>query len=135
MYLLDTGVIAEIQKGDRCDRRVSAWYETVDADDLYISVLVIGEIRAGIERMRRRDRDAAESYEDWIEMIRRGFSDRILVVDDPVVQEWGRIAARVSLPVVEGLLAATASVHGLALVTRNIRDVEKGGVRCLNPFG
>ncbi len=134
MYLIDTNVISEIRKGIRCDTKVAAWFRQVRDDDLYLSVLVIGEIRQGIERVRARDPSQARALEDWLEELLAGFAERILKIDNRVAQTWGRLSPLGSFPVVDALLAATALTHGLTLVTRNLNDVERSGVRCLNPF-
>jgi len=134
MYLIDTNIISEVGKGRRCDRHVSAWYRETRDDELFLSVLVVGEIRQGIERLRPQNRQRAASLEHWLEEILASFRERILPVDERVAQIWGRINARESLPVVDSLLAATAEAHGLTLVTRNLKDIVRSGVLCLNPF-
>jgi len=134
VYLIDTNVISEIRKCRRCDPRVAMWFSRVRDDDLYLSVLVIGEIRHGIERLRARDSHQARALEDWLEELIAGFAERILKIDDRVAQAWGRLSARGSFPVIDALLAATALMHGLTLVTRNLKDVERSGARCFNPF-
>ncbi|MGA7872409.1 MAG: type II toxin-antitoxin system VapC family toxin [Candidatus Binatus sp.] len=134
MYLIDTNIISEVGKGRRCDRHVAAWYRDTRDDELFLSVLVVGEIRQGIERLRPRSRERAASLERWLEELLALFSERVLPVDERVAQIWGRINAREPLAVVDSLLAATAEAHGLTLVTRNLKDIERSGVRCLNPF-
>lgn len=134
MYLIDTNVISEIRKGRRCDPRVAAWYQRVRDDELFLSVLLLGEIRQGIKRVRTRDPRRAQALEKWLDRLVEAFAERIVPVDARVAQIWGRLSARASLPVVDALLAATAEAHDLTLVTRNIKDVERSGVRCLNPF-
>ena len=134
MYLIDTNVISEVGKGRRCDRQVAEWYRGVSDDDLFLSVLVVGEIRQGIERLRARNPRRAQTLEKWLEELLESFGDRVLPVDAKVAQNWGRLNARSSFPVVDSLLAATAEAHGLTLVTRNLKDIERSGVRCLNPF-
>jgi predicted nucleic acid-binding protein len=134
MYLVDTNVIFEVGKGRRCDPRVAAWYRRVRDDDLYLSVLVVGEIRQGVERLRARDPRHAATLEQWLEEVRESFGERVLPIDHKVAQTWGRYAACGVFPVVDALLAATAEAHNLTLVTRNLKDVERTGVRCLNPF-
>lgn len=134
MFLLDTNVISEVRKGQRCDRNVTSWYRSVDERDLYLSVLVTGEIRRGIERARPRDPDRAGVFERWLASIDIAFAGRILAVDRTVADEWGRISVGRSVPAVDGLLAATAKVHGMALATRNEADVAGLGARILNPF-
>jgi toxin FitB len=134
MYLIDTNIISEVGKGPRCNRHVAAWYRDVRDDDLFLSVLVVGEIRQGIERLRPRDRHRAAALEHWLQEILTSFGDRVLSVDERVAQVWGRMNAREPLAAVDSLLAATAEAHGMTLVTRNLKDIERSGVRCLNPF-
>jgi predicted nucleic acid-binding protein len=134
MYLIDTNIISEVGKGRRCDRHVSSWYRATRDDDLFLSVLVVGEIRQGIERLRPRNRQRAAALEHWLEELLASFGERVLPVDERVAQIWGRINAREALAAVDSLLAATAEAHGLILVTRNLQDMERSGVRCLNPF-
>lgn len=132
-FLLDTNVISEIRKS-RPHPGLARWYETVKGTELFLSVLVLGEIQQGISRLRRRDRRQAAVYETWLERLHSRFADRILPVTRDVALEWGRLNAGHPLPVVDGLLAATAAVHGLTLVTRNVEDVAQSGVALLNPF-
>lgn len=133
-YLLDTNIISELRKGDHCDPNVAAWYALVDENDLVLSALVLGEIRKGVERVRSRDAAKAWMLEAWLERVEEAFEGRILGVDAAVADQWGRISAVRSVPVVDSLLAATALVHGLTLVTRNDQDVVGLGVTVLNPF-
>ena len=134
MYLIDTNVISEVGKGRRCDRQVAEWYRGVSDDELFLSVLVVGEIRQGIERLRTRNPRRAQALEKWLDELLESFGDRVLPVDAKVAQNWGRLNARSSFPVIDSLLAATAEAHGLTLVTRNLKDIERSGVRCINPF-
>jgi len=133
-YLIDTNVISEVRKGERCDARVSAWYGEIEDDELYLSVLTIGEIRKGVERMRSRDANQAQALERWLGAVGEAFADRILPVDNSIAQEWGRMSSTRPIPVVDGLLAATAKIRGLTLVTRNDADVAGLGAKLLNPF-
>lgn len=133
-FLVDTNVISELRKGARADANVRRWFESVDEDAIFLSVLVTGEIRHGIEVIRKRDPRAASTLERWLDDVVQTHSDRVLPVDAATADEWGRLDARGSLPVVDGLLAATARVHDLTLVTRNPRDVARTGVDLLNPF-
>jgi hypothetical protein len=134
MYLIDTNVISELGKGRRCDRQVAEWYRGVHEDELFLSVLVIGEIRQGIERLRARESRRAHALENWLGELLRSFGDRVLPVDQKIAQNWGRLNAHSTFPVVDSLLAATAEAHGLTLVTRNLKDIERSGVRCVNPI-
>jgi len=133
-FLIDTNVLSEVQKGDRADPGVRDWYAKARVEDLYLSVLVLGEVRQGIERLRRRDPAQAERLEERFALIRTGFAERILPISAVIAERWGRNNVPDALPVVDGLLAATALEHGLTLVTRNVRDVERSGVSLLNPF-
>jgi predicted nucleic acid-binding protein len=133
-YLVDTNVVSEIGKGDRCDRNVAAWYAAVDPDVLSLSVLVIGEIRDGIERLRTRDPRRARLFERWLLLVVDLFADRTVGIDRRIAESWGRLNARTRLPTVDGLMAATALVHQFVVVTRNARDFARTGVPVLNPF-
>jgi predicted nucleic acid-binding protein len=101
---------------------------------LYTSVLVIGELRRGIEGIRRRDDRQAKAYENWLEQVRLAFAGRILDIDERIAEEWGRLNVPDPLPAIDGLLAATAKVHSLALATRNVADVSRTGVSTIDPF-
>lgn len=133
-YLIDTNVISELRKGDRCDPAVAEWWAKVGEDELWISALVLGEIRRGIELSRRRDPQKAKALEAWLEEVVAGFGHRVLQVDEQVADEWGRMNAIRPLPVIDALLAATARANGLIFVTRNGSDVQGVGVDILNPF-
>lgn len=133
-YLIDTNVISELRKGDRCDPAVSAWWAKVDENELWTSALVLGEIRRGIELARRHDPQKAKVLESWLEEVIYGFGDRILDVDAQVADEWGRMNAIRPLPVIDALIAATARANSLTFVTRNVSDVQGVGVDLLNPF-
>lgn len=134
-FLIDTNVISEIQKGARCDAKVAAWYATVSGDQLYLSVLVAGEIRKGVELARRSNPQRAKALETWLAGLRQVFAGRILAISDAIADEWGLLNAVRPVAVIDGLLAATAKVHKLTLVTRNTSDVAGLGVQVLNPFG
>ena len=133
-YLLDTNIISEIRKGPRCHPNVAAWYSILEKESLYLSVLVLGEIRKGIERLRRRNAWKAYEFDLWLEQLQTSFQSQILPVDIAISQEWGRFSSLHTVPVVDGLLAATATAHGLVLVTRNTQDFADLGIQLLNPF-
>ena len=132
-YLLDTNVISEARKANG-NANVKAWFASVDGSSLFLSSFVVGEIRQGVERIRRRDPQQASVYEIWLETLKRDYSERVLPVTAEVAEVWGRLNAPHPLPVVDGLLAATAQVHGLTLVTRNVTDIKRTSVPLLNPF-
>lgn len=133
-FLIDTNVISEVRKGDRCDPGVAAWWAGVAEDELWLSALVLGEIRKGVELARRRDPQKAAALEAWLGEVVSGFGDRVLPVDAGVAEEWGRMNAIRPVPVIDALLAATAKTNDLTLVTRNEADVAGLGVEVLNPF-
>lgn len=133
-YLLDTNVISELRKGERADANVTAWFADVADEEIFLSVLTIGEIRRGIESVRRRDPDSAAALDRWLNLLSEAHGDRVIPIDRAIAEEWGRISVPDPLPVVDGLLTATARVLGLTLVTRNVADVENGEVELVNPF-
>ncbi len=134
-FVLDTDVISEARKGARADAGVMRWLSSVAPEDLYVSVLVIGEIRQGIEGLRSRDPIQADHLETWLSGLRRLYADRILPIDLEIAEEWGRMNAPNPISSRDGLMAATAKVRGMTFVTRNAADVERTGARVLNPFG
>jgi len=133
-YLLDTNVASETRKGSRINAGVLAWLASVDEADLFLSVLVVGEIRKGIEQSRPNDPTKALALEGWLRGLDQNYGDRVVPITAAVADLWGRLAAIRPLSTVDGLLAATAMVHGFTLVTRNVKDVEHTGVSLLNPF-
>jgi predicted nucleic acid-binding protein len=132
-YLLDTNVISELRRKEP-DPRLLDWYYSVPSGQLFVSVLTIGEIRLGIERLRRKDLARADALERWLRGLRGNYQDRIIDIDIETAQEWGRMNVPDPLPVIDGMLAATAKVRGWTLVTRNIADVASSEVALLNPF-
>ncbi len=133
-YLVDTNVISELRKGSRCDKSVAAWWATIDEDEIFLSVLTVGEIRKGIESIRRRDARSAAALEAWLLRLISDHDDRILTIELDIAEEWGRLNVPDPLPVIDGLLAATAKVRGLTLVTRDVSDITRTGVASFNPW-
>jgi predicted nucleic acid-binding protein len=133
-FLLDTNVISELRKRDRCAPKVNAWAQRVEPNQNFLSVLVVGELRRGAILKRRSDRTAADALERWIARLMHLYGDRILPITLEIAQEWGRLSAVRSIPPEDGLLAATANVHRLTFVTRNTRNVQGLGVTVLNPW-
>jgi hypothetical protein len=133
-YLIDTNIISEVRKGARCDARVSAWYASIADEDLFLSTLVLGEIRKGVELARPSDAGKATALDRWLREVEAAFDGRVLGIDNAVSDQWGRMGAIRPVPIIDGLLAATAVTNGLTLVTRNDRDVAGLGATVLNPF-
>jgi len=133
-YLIDTNVISEIRRGTKCDANVAAWWQSVDDADIYLSVLVLGEIRKGVERARLNDPAQARALEKWLTTLVQSYGEQILPIDQAVADEWGRMSAKRPVSTIDALLAATAKVHGMTLVTRNTSDVDDLGAEVVNPF-
>ena len=133
-YLLDTNIVSEVGKRERCHPNVRRWFATLEDDAIFLSVLVVGEIRHGIELIRRRDEVAGRSLDRWLKGLERRFEERILPVTVEICERWGRIGLGQPLPPIDGLLAATAWHHGLTLVTRNTAHAKRSGAEVLNPF-
>lgn len=136
-YLLDTCLLSELVK-PRPDPSVIAWVGRQNESQLYLSALTLGELRKGVEGLedgRKRVRLA-----QWLENeLKPRFADRLLTVDEEVAERWGIVSAQASarglaVPVIDGLIAATALVHGLIVVTRNVSDVQATGTRVFNPW-
>lgn len=136
-FLLDTNVISELLKPEP-EAKVVRWIEETDESILFLSVITIGEIRKGIERLAPGSRRGR--LESWLKIdLRARFRNRILPVDESVAERWGALSAAAAakgkpLPVIDGLLAATAVHHDLMFVTRNVRDVAGTSVSTLNPW-
>jgi predicted nucleic acid-binding protein len=133
-FLLDTNIISEIRKRDRADARVARWAAKIPAKDIGTSVFVLAEIRRGIELKRRSDREQAAALDRWFLEMRHALDDRVIPVDEAVADAWARLNLPHPLPFIDGLLAATAQVHSLIVVTRNTRDMARTGVPLLDPF-
>ena len=136
-FLLDTNIISEFVR-PRPDPRVIAWADGLDETLLFLSVLTLGEIRKGVASLRSASRRA--ELDAWlVSNLRLRFADRILAIDEAVADRWGQIAGKAlsrrnPLPVIDGLLAATALHYNLTLVTRNTKDVAPTGVPVFNPW-
>ncbi|HUD82712.1 MAG TPA: type II toxin-antitoxin system VapC family toxin [Candidatus Saccharimonadales bacterium] len=132
--LLDTNVLSELRKEQRCDAGVRQWFEGTAGEELFISVLVLGEIRQGIERIHLRDPAQARALEKWLLRVATDFADRLLPVDQKVADQWGSLDLKQPVPILEAFLAATALVHGLTVVSRDEEDFRNTGVPVVNPF-
>jgi len=133
-FLLDTNVLSELRKESRCDAGVRNWVEGTAAEELYVSVLVLGEIRQGVERIRMRDQAQARALERWLQRLSTEFADRILPADERVADQWGRLGLRQPVPTLDAFLAATALVHDLTVVSRDEDGFRHTGVLMINPF-
>jgi toxin FitB len=132
-FLLDTNVVSEARKAEP-DPNVTRWLQTSGREGSYLSVLVIGEIRQGIQRLARRDRVQAAVIEDWLATIKRDFAGRVVPITLDIAEEWGRLNALDPIPAADGLMAATALVNNWTFATRNTKDLERTGVPLVNPF-
>ena len=113
---------------------MQGWFAQTPYEALFLSVLVIGELQQGIARLRRRDTTQANRLAEKLQSLESSFQDRILPITTPIARRWADNNVPDPLPLIDGLLAATAQEHGLILVTRNVRDVAPSGVATLNPF-
>jgi predicted nucleic acid-binding protein len=133
-YLLDTNVVSESRKRSP-DGRVRAWLARAPENSLHLSVLVIGELRHGTERLRSTQPARAQALAEWVDSLAAAYRDRTFAVDLEVAEWWGRLnATHGPMPAVDGLLAATAKTHGLIVVTRNVKHFERVGVPVTNPW-
>ena len=131
-FLLDANVLSDLRK-PRPNAALAQWFADQDADQLFVSVVTTGEIRQGIEQLRRRDPRRAATLNQWIADLSQFYGDRILSVDQTVADQWGRLRAMRSLPVLGAVIAATARVHRLTVVTRNETDFAGLDVLVINP--
>ncbi|HEX5000114.1 MAG TPA: type II toxin-antitoxin system VapC family toxin [Terriglobia bacterium] len=134
-WLLDTNVLSELRKGRRADARVLAWAATTLKDRHFISVLALGEIRKGIELLRTKSPSQCPAFERWLAQLQADYAEEILPVSEEIAERWGRLMAIRTLPAVDGIIAATAAVHGLTIATRNVADFKLPGIRVVDPFG
>jgi len=133
-YLLDTNVLSELRKGSRANPQALSWFQSVDESNLFINVLVMGEIRAGIERVRPSDPNQSQALERWLNGFEAAYTDRILPITTAIAGRWARISAIDRPPIMDGLMAATALENELILATRNAQDVARTGVKTIDPF-
>ena len=135
MFLLDTVVISELRKPLRQrNPNLVNWIEAVSSQDLFVSVVTIGEIERGIERQRQLNPQFATSLAAWLDVVLRTYEGRILPVDIAVARRWGRLSHQIGNKGLDLAIAATALENGLAVVTRNVADFERTGVSVLDPF-
>ncbi len=130
MYLLDTNILSELRRGSR---QAATWMDPVSSADLFVSVVTLGELSKGVALLTRKDPRSAAVLAGWLDVVRRRYRGGLLPVSDDVALEWGRLEAqRPRGP--DGLIAATAMVHRLSLVTRNVADFRDVPVQLINPW-
>lgn len=132
-YLLDTNILSETRK-KTADPKVIAFLTETDPSSFFISVLTLGELRKGVAQKMRSDAAGAQRIAEWVDGLEFSFADRIHGIDGPTARLWGELSAQRPRPVIDTLLASTAIVHQLTLVTRNVDDVSDIDVKVLNPF-
>jgi predicted nucleic acid-binding protein len=135
MFLLDTVVISEFRRPPRRrSRNVVQWIGRVASQDLFISVLTVGEIERGIERQRETDPAFSDNLLTWLDLVLRAYEGRILPVTVAIARRWGRLSHRIGNKGLDLAIAATALEHGLTVATRNVAHFAPTGVAVINPF-
>lgn len=132
-YLLDTNVVSEVRKS-RPAPVVVDWLRSAPSDAMWVSVLTLGELRRGAASLFERDEVRAAAIVGWIDRLEDQFGDRVIDVDRGVMRAWAALPRNRTLPAIDSLLVATAASRGLALVTRNVRDVAGLGVDIIDPW-
>lgn len=137
MYLIDTDVISEVRKGAKSNSGVRAFFARASAEgtDLFLSVVTVGELRQGVERIRHRgDEPQAQRLEQWLLQLTSDYADRILPIDEEIAHVWGRLRVPNPENPLDKQIAATALLHDLEVVTRNVSHYSSTGVAVSNPF-
>ena len=137
MYVLDTNVVSELRKVrvGKADVHVAQWADSVHANELYLSVITLQELEIGVLLAERRDPSQGAVLRNWLQRhVLPAFDGRVLPIDSAVAQRSARLHVPDPRPVRDGLIAATALVHGMTVVTRNVADFEPMGVALLNPW-
>jgi len=137
MYLIDTDVISELRKGEKANAGVRSFFANASRDEatLFLSAITIGELRRGVEGIRYRgDHPQATHLEQWLERLTTDFDNEILPFDELIAQVWGKLRVPDSENPLDKLIAATALIYDLTVVTGNTSHYETTGVRCVNPF-
>ena len=133
MYLLDTNVVSELRR-PRPHASLIAWLSGIAADQIFISAVTLGELQAGVENTRQQDPGRAEIIESWIDSV--ALSHNVLPMDGGAFRRWAQLMhGKPADLIADAMIAATAAVHNLTVVTRNLRDFERLGVPAFNPFG
>lgn len=132
--LVDTNVVSELKRGRKAAPPVVTWFSTLAPEDVFTSVIVLGEIRRGIELVARRDKTHADILDRWYASMRRRLGERVLSIDEAVMSTWARISVPDMLPAYDGLIAATALVHDLTVATRDVASYLRVGVPVIDPW-
>ncbi len=133
-FLLDTNVVSELRKGLRADANVIEWFDANQTSELWLSVIVVAELQRGVNLLERRDSSQSRLLQMWLDELVGAYDDRVLPITLDVATQWGAIGVPDPLPVVDGLIAATALEHDLIVVTRNVLDIGRSGARVVDPF-
>ena len=132
--LVDTNVFSELKRRRKAAAHVVAWFRQIPREELFTSVVVLGEILRGIELVARRDQRQAAELIRWYAEVRERLDDRVFAVDEAVMTIWSQISVPDMLPAYDGLIAATALVHGMMVATRNTTDYRRVGVEVVDPW-
>jgi toxin FitB len=132
-YLLDTNVLSELRRPEP-NQGVMRWYDVTADTDMHLSVMTIGEFRKGLARLRRKDPERAAALALWMDHLLVPYESRVLRVTPEIANVWGELNDPDPLPIIDAYIAATAIVHDMVLVTRNVKDFQRTGARLLNPF-
>ena len=133
-FLLDTNILSELRKGSRCDPNVSHWAAKESTRAHYISVLSLGEIRKGIELLRKKSPEKCTPLENWLQKLHTDYAHCTIAITSEISDRWGELSLIRPLPVIDSLIAATALEFGLTLATRNSKDFDGLGISIVNPF-
>lgn len=133
-FLLDTNILSELRKGARCAPNVLHWAAMESTQAHYISVLSLGEVRKGIELLRKKSPEKCIPLENWLEKLHSDYANCTIAITTEISERWGELSSRRSLPVIDSLIAATALEFGLTLATRNTKDFDGLGISIVNPF-
>ena len=132
-YLLDTVILSELRRKNR-NEKVESWFRSKSPNDLFLSVITIGEIENGIVRQEHVNPNFAHDLKIWLDGVLLHYSDRILPFSTQIARQWGRLCGELGRTDADMMIAATALGHGLVVATRNIKHFEPTGVRVMNPF-
>jgi toxin FitB len=135
MFVLDTNVVSELRKPDRANARVAQWARHISLNQLYLSALTVLELEMGVLRMERKDRRQGAELRAWLEgQVLRDFSARILPLETTIARRCAALHVPDPMPERDAMIAATALVHGMTLVTRNVSDFQRAKIKLFNPW-